>query len=158
MKLKLGIAIGFSCFLFGSCGSKVLFEQNQKIEGASWSSKSPSVFEIDIKDTVSGYDFYVNIRNTGNYGYSNLYLFVNTRFPNGQLVKDTIECLMATPEGEWIGSGVGDLHDQSVLIKRAVNFPVSGRYRFEFIQAMREDPLEGIADVGFRVEQMENRK
>jgi gliding motility-associated lipoprotein GldH len=148
--------LGVGSLMLTSCGRDILFEQNQKIDDGSWSSKAPAVFEVSVADTLSGYDFYINVRNSGSYGYSNMYLFVVTRFPGGQVTRDTVECLMATPEGEWIGSGFGDLHDQSILFKRAVNFPQSGTYRFELIQAMREDPLEGVSDIGLRIQAMSN--
>lgn len=154
MNRVLFLCLGIGSLLLSSCGQDILFEQNQKISDGSWNSKSPAVFELDVKDTLTGYDFYINVRNSGSYGFSNMYVFVVTRFPGGQVIRDTVECMMATPEGEWIGTGFGDLHDQSILFKRAVNFPRSGTYRFELIQAMREDPLEGVSDIGLRIEKM----
>lgn len=139
--------------LFASCGNGVLFEENIRIDDATWKSSSPAKFEISVEDTVTGYDFYINVRNTGEYRFSNMYLFIGTVFPDGKTIRDTVECIMANPMGEWLGSGVGDLHEQSILFKRAVNFPMKGNYRFEFVQAMRQDPLPGIADVGLRIEQ-----
>jgi gliding motility-associated lipoprotein GldH len=158
--LKTGFffILGVSSLMLSSCGKETLYEQNLKIENTSWDSKAPAVFEVDVKDTITGYDFFINLRNSGSYGFSNLYVFVVTRFPGGQVTRDTVECIMATPEGDWIGTGFGDLHDQSILFKRAVNFPQSGKYRFELIQAMREDPLEGISDVGLRIEKMSDTK
>jgi gliding motility-associated lipoprotein GldH len=144
--------------LLASCGDQVLFEQNIKIDDAVWNSKKPVVFEVDVQDTVTGYDFFINVRNTGAYKYSNFYMFINTGFPFGKTIADTVECPMATPDGEWLGSGVGDLHDQSIMFKRTVNFPVKGKYRFEFIQAMREDPLSGISDIGLRIEKSNPNK
>ena len=109
-------------------------------------------FVAKVEDTLTAYDFYINVRNTGSYRFSNLYLFIQTDFPNGKSIRDTVECLMATPEGEWIGTGVGDLRDQSILFKQSGNFPLKGKYRFEMVQAMRQDPLPGIADIGLRIE------
>ncbi len=145
---------GIACLgvFFASCGSQVLFEQNSKVEDANWRSANPAIFELEVEDTLTAYDFYINVRNTGSYRFSNLYLFIQTDFPNGKSIRDTVECLMATPEGEWIGTGVGDLRDQSILFKQSGNFPLKGKYRFEMVQAMRQDPLPGIADIGLRIE------
>lgn len=142
-----------SSLLLVSCGKGVLFEQNIRITDDQWQSSSPAVFEVNVEDTIQGYDFFINIRNTGDYRYSNMYLFIGTVFPDGKSIRDTVECIIATPDGEWLGSGVGDLHEQSILFKRAVNFPSKGKYRFEMVQAMRQDPLPGIADVGLRIEE-----
>lgn len=143
----------FGGLLLVSCGKGVLYEQNARIEDDQWKSSKPALFEVIVEDTVQGYDFFINLRNTGDYRFSNMYLFIQTTFPDGKTIRDTVECIMASPEGEWLGSGVGDLHEQSILFKRAVNFPSKGKYRFELTQAMRQDPLPGIADVGLRIEE-----
>jgi gliding motility-associated lipoprotein GldH len=145
---------GIACLglFFASCGNQVLFEQNSKVEDANWRSANPAIFELEVEDTLTAYDFYINVRNTGSYRFSNLYLFIQTDFPNGKSIRDTVECLMATPEGEWIGTGVGDLRDQSILFKQSGNLPLKGKNLFEMVQAMRQDPLPGIADIGLRIE------
>jgi gliding motility-associated lipoprotein GldH len=150
------IATLFGSMLLGACGKGVLYEQNISVEDELWKASVPAVFELNVEDTVQGYDFFINIRNTGSYRYSNMYLFIGTVFPDGKSIRDTVECILATPEGKWLGSGVGDLHEQSILFKRSVNFPLKGTYRFEMVQAMREDPLPGISDIGLRIEKSKN--
>jgi gliding motility-associated lipoprotein GldH len=66
--------------------------------------------------------------------------------------RDTVEIMLATPEGKWMGKGLGDLWDNQILFKRNVTFPEPGEYKFEITHAMRANPLTGILDGGMRIE------
>jgi gliding motility-associated lipoprotein GldH len=80
-----------------------VFEQNQKIERGMWDMEHSVILTAQITDTVNPHNVYVNFRNAGTYPFSNIFLFVNTRFPNGQMDRDTVEVMLATPEGKWMG-------------------------------------------------------
>ncbi len=117
-----------------------------------WDAEKPLVFQTVITDTINPVNVYLNIRNAGAYPFSNIFLFLNTRFPQGQIDRDTVEIMLATPEGKWLGNGLGDIWDNQVLFKSNVRFPQKGEYRFELTQAMRMNPLPGIMDAGLRIE------
>lgn len=111
-------------------------------------------FDVLIDDTLSFNDVYINIRNSGDYKYSNIYLFMSTIYPNQKISVDTIECILANKEGKWLGKGLGDIKDNQMLLKKNVRFHQSGIYTFEFKQAMRIDDLEGIKSIGIRIEKI----
>jgi len=140
--------------LIAACDSNRYFEENQTIKDHDWYIESPLVFLVPVTDTASAYNVYINVRNAGYYRYSNLYLFVNTTLPGGQLQRDTLECLLAAPDGKWLGDGLGDIWDNRIMFKRNVGFPEPGEYKFELIQAMRVNPLSGIMDAGIRIEKI----
>ena len=150
-KLRSFILIAFTV-LFASCDPSRVYEENKEISKSLWNSKQPMTFQVQLDDTLSGHNVYLNIRNAGVYPYSNIFLFINTTFPGGQLDRDTVEIMLATPEGKWLGQGLGDIWDNQILFKRNVRFPQKGEYHFEIIQAMRLDPLPGIMDAGIRIE------
>ena len=135
-----------------ACDSNRLFEENKKIEKNEWEQTESLIFHVPIADTTGQYNVYVNVRNAGFYRFSNLYLFVNTSFPGGQIQRDTLECTLASPDGRWLGEGLGDIWDSRILFKKDVRFPQTGEYTFELIQAMRINPLPGIMDAGIRIE------
>ncbi len=135
-----------------SCDANRVFDENKQIEKAIWSQEEPLVFLVSITDTVSAHNVYLNVRNAGMYPFSNLFLFINTRFPQGQIDRDTAEVTLATPDGKWLGDGLGDIYDNRILFHRNVRFPQAGEYRFEIFQAMRVNPLPGIMDAGIRIE------
>lgn len=149
MRFILTIAI---IALLSACDTSRVYEENKEITKSLWNSKQPLAFQFQVEDTVSGHNVYLNIRNAGVYPYSNLFLFINTTFPDGQLDRDTVEIMLATPEGKWLGQGLGDIWDNQILFKRNVRFPEKGEYHLEMTQAMRLDPLPGIMDAGIRIE------
>ncbi len=158
MKIKnrnnfFGIAvIIFSAFCLASCNANRVFEENQTIRDYNWDYNLPISFTIDIADTVSEHNMYINIRNAGFYGFSNLFLFVNTIIPGGETLRDTVEITLAAPDGKWLGDGLGDIYDNRYLFRKQFKFPKAGEYRIELIQAMRVNPLPGIMDAGVRIE------
>src|SRR5687768_13275673 len=153
MKIRsLALIPGCLLLLIFGCDPARVFEENKKIDNNEWDQNSSLVFQVPITDTTAHYNVYVNIRNAGFYRFSNLYLFINTVFPGGQLQRDTLECILAAPDGRWLGEGLGDIWDNRILFKPGVQFPQPGEYRFELIQAMRTNPLPGIMDAGIRIE------
>ncbi len=139
--------------MLSSCDNKnVIFDESIIIPSASWNNQELPYFDVYVEDTLSIYDFYLNLRHLENYRYSNFYMFLHTTFPNGNQTHDTIELLLAYPDGRWIGKGSGSMRDNKILLNDNLCFPLKGNYRFEIEQAMREPVLEGITDVGIRFE------
>jgi len=142
----MALALGLS-----ACDNKRVFDQSVPIRDGRWAAKQVLDFEFELADTVALHNLYISLRNGEEYPYSNLYLFVELEFPNGKKSIDTIECPLADAQGKWYGSGLGRIYDQRILYRSRVQFPLSGHYRVEVRQAMREEELQGIHDVGFRV-------
>ncbi len=140
-----------SSLLQVGCDQNVVFENNIMISPDGWKQDEVVQFEWDITDTISLHNFYVSIRNGEGYQYSNIFLFVSMEFPNGKMSVDTIDCPLADADGHWLGSGLGDLYDNRIIFKERKKFPMAGHYRITIQQAMREENLEEIHDVGFRL-------
>lgn len=147
------LALAFiSLFLNTSCDHQTVYDEQVIIEESQWSKEEAAHFEWVIEDTLTRYDLYINFRNTSDYRYSNLFMFLIIRFPDGKISRDTIECQVADRTGRWLGKGWGDLKENELLLSSGLEFPFSGKYEFLIIQAMREDILDGIRNVGLRLE------
>ena len=131
-----------------SCSNDTLYNESVVIPEARWDNDMIPFFDVTVNDTLTDYAFYLNIRHRENYRYSNLYIFMHTTFPNGNVTHDTIECILAMPDGRWMGKGSGTMRSANVLLNPALRFPLSGEYHFEIEQAMREKELRGITDIG----------
>src|ERR1051326_7052387 len=151
------VASGFWLVASG-CDSNRVFEDNADIPDYNWEVKNKIAFDVNIPDTMSLYNLYVNVRNASHYPYANLYIFATITFPNGKIRKDTVECVLADENGQWKGDGAGDIWDNQILWMPKVKFPLSGKYKFEYEHAMRVDPVPFIMDVGLRVEKAEKGK
>ena len=138
--------------LLSSCDGNRYFEENRAMPDETWDVNNTLRFEVPVDNTNALYNFFLNVRHTGQYPYRNLFLFVDSEFPDGSGYRDTLECALATKEGRWYGDGVGDLRDLRIQFKMNTVLPDTGTYVFSFEQAMREEHLPHIKDVGLRIE------
>jgi gliding motility-associated lipoprotein GldH len=147
--------LAFLAFIAVSCNNDIIFEKNKKIDEGTWDYKKPVKFEVNIKDTLTLHNFYVNVRNSGEYPYINLYLFIRTILPDKRMAVDTIEFMLADEKGEWHGSGLGDIKSLQILFKENLRFLQAGKYIFVFRHGMRKKSLKGIMDIGLTIEKTE---
>jgi gliding motility-associated lipoprotein GldH len=147
---------------FISCDSNRVFDEYKSVPN-KWHKDSIIEFNITPPDSITPYNLFVNIRNTSDYKYSNLFLIVEMNFPNGKVVNDTLEYLMTKPNGAFLGTGFSDVKENKLWYKEGVIFSETGEYKVKIQHAMREngnikgvENLEGITDVGFRIEQTQS--
>lgn len=141
--------------LFSSCDRNRVFDDFTRIEKGEWSYKKPVSFLVDIPDTSLGYNFYFNIRHSGDYPYSNLWVVMKVEEPGKKERTERFEFTLAEPDGRWLGKGLGDMYTYRILLQENAKFRQKGIYRFTWEQNMRDEPLTGIKDVGMRVEEFE---
>lgn len=154
--------IRYSILLLGavttllSCGEPPFYEETRTLESHSWPADEELTFTFDIQDTQTAFDFLVNLRHSEAYPYSNLYLFMQLDFPNGKKSIDTLECVLADERGKWNGKTPGSLVDHRIIVNGRRIFPLKGEYTVHIKQAMRQDPLPEIYDVGFALKKFES--
>ena len=141
--------------LFSSCDSIRVFEENKEIPASSWDKNNLVDFSVQITDTLSPHNVYINIRQNGQYQNQNMYLFINIISPSGEKIRDTVNCILADAKGKWLGSGLGDIYSNQLMYKKNIGFPHAGTYKFEIEQAMRTDILKNVEDIGIRIERSE---
>lgn len=147
----ISIMVVLSLFV-SSCDDQKFFDNSISLTDDLWPSDKEMVFKVDIEDTISPYRFFINIRNSTSYRYSNIYFFLITEFPGGGMSRDTIECTLADKTGKWLGKGTGKYRDNRVYIRENIRFPRQGTYTLRLNQAMRENKLAGISEAGIRLE------
>jgi gliding motility-associated lipoprotein GldH len=144
-----------------SCDSNRVFDEYQSVSG-EWDKDNAVEFKVTPPDSTEAYNLYVNLRHTDAYKFSNLRLIVELNYPNGKTQKDTLEYIMANPDGTFLGTGFSDVKENKLWYKgheQPFLFDEIGEYSISIQHAMREngsingiDKLEGITDVGFRIE------
>lgn len=140
-----------SAMLLFSCNSNTYYNESFTLPEYGWVSNNAVGFNVDVPDSLAIYNFAINIRNTTEYRYSNLYVFLITEFPNGNVSRDTLEVLLADINGSWLGKGWGKTKENVITLRENLRFPVGGKYNFYIQQAMRTDTLTGISDVGIKI-------
>jgi len=141
-----------------ACDSNSVFDEYKSVPDV-WNKNEVLSFNVEVPDSTKPYNLFVNLRNTNDYKYSNLFLIVEMNFPKGKVIRDTLEYRMAKPNGELLGAGFTSVKENKLWYKEAVVFNETGKYKVNIQHAMRTNGevkgitnLEGITDIGFRVE------
>lgn len=138
-------------FIWG-CNNKTIFESNKDIPSSIWKIENKLKFEVNVKDINPQYKSIIYLKNNQIYKYSNLFLFVKFISPDSIIKKDTFEFIIADRKGKWLGKGVSNEKTNSFDLSHKFNFSKIGKYTIEIEQGMREKNLEGIVNVGIKIE------
>jgi len=140
--------------IFLACDrGNVLFEENQNFEDNTWSFDDPKTFSYHSKDSITPVKLYINLRTTTDFPYRNIYMFLHSNYSNGYSNIDTLQFFLADAEGNWLGDNSGTIVENRALVSKGV-FRDTGTYSFTLEQAMRNDSLTEILDVGVRIERL----
>lgn len=153
-------------FVLVSCDTNRVFDAYQSVPN-SWHKDTVISFKVNPPDSTKNYNLFVNLRNTNAYKYNNLFLIVEMVYPHGKTIKDTLEYRMADPSGKLLGTGLTDVKENKLWYKGNESpfvFEETGEYKVNIQHAMRENgkvngvvELEGITDIGFRVENLNGK-
>ena len=151
------IAVGV---LMTACTTDAVVSEYRSMGGV-WHKSDAVQFTIPELDTTKVYNVFLNVRNTNDYPFNNIFLITNMEFPNGKTLVDTLEYKMAYPNGEWMGEGLGSLKENKLWYKEEVRFFESGNYNISITHAVRNNgevegvsTLTGISDVGYSIEEV----
>lgn len=156
-KCYLFMMMGLVGLLFFSCqNAAVLVDTNESIEQLKWSYFDKVRTTVKIDDVQAKYALCLNLRHTGDYKYSNIFILIHQIGPGGKRITERREFKLALPDGEWLGKGSGSLYSHQICFRKDYQFPNKGNYVFELEQNMRDNPLREISDVGLRIEKQIN--
>jgi gliding motility-associated lipoprotein GldH len=91
-------------FLSGCTDPNAIFDQSTPIDNHNWSYANRVKNLIKIDDPSIPYNLYINLRVTGEYKYSNIFVLIRR---NGPKLKGVTryEIKLANLDGEWLGQG-----------------------------------------------------
>jgi gliding motility-associated lipoprotein GldH len=141
-----------SCILLLSCNNNVVYTDSVPITGKKWDLMNILSFKVPVDDTLKSNNVIFTIRTGSSYPFRNIYLFVQTKSPDGKFITDTLQYYLADEKGKWYGKGFGDIHELNLPYKSNVFFPIKGIYQFNVRHGMRIEDLNGIYDFGLRIE------
>lgn len=135
-----------------ACDSNRLYEQNIDFANETWHKDSVLQFDVEIVDSNAIYNVYLYNRINGQYKYSNMFFFITTNLPYNHTLSDTLECILAEPNGKWLGKGFGNIWSNKIPYRKNIKFPYAGNYTFYLEQGMRDDELKHVVSAGLRIE------
>lgn len=129
-----------------------IMDNNTPIDNHNWSYVNQVRYDVKIDDEKTPYNLYLNLRVTGDYKYSNMFILLHQTGPDNKPVTTRYEFKLANTDGEWLGDGSGNLYSYQIMFRPTYRFPAKGVYHFAIEQNMRDNPLHEVSDVGLRVE------
>ena len=153
IRSKLGNICIFSALLFFiSCDRNKVFDLYLEIDPQGWQATDTIDFEFEINSQNEVvYNTLIGLRNNNDYLYANIFFFVDVESPSGLHQSDTLQYILAAPDGKWLGSGVGEIKYNLFKFKdNEIMQP--GLYKYKIVHGMRDEVLIGIEDIGLRIE------
>ncbi|MFC6266948.1 gliding motility lipoprotein GldH [Frigoriflavimonas asaccharolytica] len=146
------VAVLFTMIFLTACKSDDADIQMKPINNA-WKAKAEQKFQLNIDDAQNVKNIIFVVRNNNDYPYSNIRFIVNlTDLKTKKKQTDTLNYILARPNGEWLGTGFGNTKEILFQYKTNYKFPANGNYEIGMIQAMRKDTLIGIEDIGIKIQ------
>jgi len=143
----------FMAIYLGSCTDQnAITDQNNAVADHNWSYANQVKYDVNIDNPNIPYNLYFNLRVTADYRYSNIFVLIHQTGLDKKSTVNRMEFKLANPDGEWLGTGSGNLYSYQMLFLSYYRFPAKGVYHFMIEQNMRDNPLREVSDVGLRVE------
>jgi len=123
--------------------------------GNQWDKKKVQQFDFAVNDAQNKKNLVFVVRNNNDYPYSNLRLIATLEHNKKVIATDTMNYVLAKPNGEWLGTGFGETKEALFQYKLNYKFPQNGNYSVKVVQAMRKNVLPGIEDLGIKIQNLD---
>jgi len=137
--------------LFSACAEKLLYSYTVEFQNGTWEYDDPAIFEFEIGDITDYYNLFLDIDHSLEYPFENLYLRINTEFPDASSASDTLSIEMINNQGGWVGDCGSNVCDLTVFLQEKTKFKDTGTHKITIEQFTRESDLQGIRSLSFRV-------
>ena len=136
-----------AAWLIAGCSSEVVSTAHRDLPEAGWDVTDTIVLPIEVNDTAMTYDLAITLRHTDKYPYQNIWFFMQTA--DGR--RDTVLAMLADDRGQWLTTRAGRYYSGYVVAERNVRFDSTGIQEVRIVHGMRDERLQGVADVGIEV-------
>ena len=144
-------------FLLSACTQQAMYREDQNTPNG-WALNDTLRFTID-QPLSEPANIYIHLRNNHDYPFANIFLVVNRQEGDSLFLADTLEYAMASPSGEWLGTGFSSVKESKLEWKTNWEPQGDAPYVIEVAQANRAngkvngaDHLAGIVSVGVSIE------
>jgi len=138
--------------LLPSCKNNIVSSDSKEIEGEVWNVNQLIELEANLIDTQNNFNLFIDINVKEDFLTNNLWLFISTKSPSGNVQNDTLMFYITDEKGKWFGNKSGDIIKNKFLYKSNIKFPEAGIYSFQINHGMRENDLPKVVSVGISVE------
>lgn len=144
-----------ACFgLLASCQPDSLYHHSEVIDHQGWDMNDTLRF-TDTLGLTAPFKLQgeLTLRHSNAYPYQNLWLYITTHNGDSLPVSDSINWVLAKPDGTWLGSGWGSLYTITYNLPE-LTFAATDSIRWfqlEIVHGLRDSLLIGLSDLGLRL-------
>ena len=132
--------------ILSSCGPKPIHSEKLNVDGL-WDSGKKLNSTISVTDTTSKYDLALKMNHSSDFYFQNIYLNIETVFPDGKEISEAISLELATTKGNWIGKCRNEACEIVFSLQDNFKFKNLGDHQFTIEQYSRDKELKGINEI-----------
>ncbi len=141
-----------------ACGSNFVYEETHRLAAEGWPYGEELAFGFDISDTAQLYNLHLVLEHSTRFDYQNMYVKIQTRFPNGEVLEEQVSLELADKFGRWSGKCRGEQCKLPIVIQQKAYFNQVGEHKIAIAQWTRTNPLLAIQSLGFKLEALPERR
>jgi len=113
-----------------SCNGPTVVHADLLDIGEQWSYDHVLVSSYEVQDTSSKYDLALRLNHSKEYDYQNIYLNVETVFPDGKKTSNPLSLDLANKIGTWLGKCGSKDCDITFSFQDNFRFKSLGKHQF----------------------------
>ena len=138
-------------FFLISCGPTVVYENVQSIQESKWFYKDSLTYSFTQEDLSTFFDIVLTVEHQVEYDWENIYLEINTTFPDSVRTSQRLPIDLADLTGTWKGDCGKETCFLEIDLAKGNRFQQAGDYTITLVQEGRQDPLGGLVSMGIKV-------
>lgn len=128
-----------------SCSDRPVISISQSING-DWNYDSPLIYSLDIQSDDTVYDLILELTYSTDFNYQNIYVNIETQYPNGEKVDDVISINLTDGAGTFLGNCNNKECDIEILLQEKFKFKDIGTHIISISQHSRKENIPGISE------------
>lgn len=112
-----------------------------------WSYDQKLTSTIKVVDTIKNYDLALKLDHSTSFYFQNIYLQIETVFPDGKKMSEPLSLELATSKGNWIGKCGSENCEIVFSLQDKFKFKKLGDHKFTIGQFSRDENLKGVNEI-----------
>ncbi len=142
---QLYIILIFGLF-FTACQPNPIHSEKLEIDN-DWLYQDQLKSKITVEDTIQKYDLALKVNHSKDFYFQNIYLNIETLFPDGNKKSEPLSLQLANRSGNWIGKCNKQDCETVFSLQDNFRFKQLGDHEFTIGQFSREEKLVGVNEI-----------
>ena len=159
MKSRIPFVIIFLlsvCMVASSCKHKPIYEKYLKMKNSTWDRFTIQQYDIPIEDVGKSYDFTLSVRNTSQFQYDDLPVYVILTTTSGEERMREVH-LTLHENGKLVGTPNGKIFQVQTPLWKNINISEKGKCKITLENIIPKIQTDGIDEIGIIVTRSQSK-